>query len=323
MVTMVLESRGNDRGSSTGREYAIAARDLVKRYGSLRAVDGLSFAVERGEVFALLGPNGAGKTTTVEMLEGYRKPDGGEVRVLGMDPLRGGKAVRERIGLMLQATALYDKITVWEALRLFTSYYDRRRDPRELLALVGLEERRDARFEDLSGGQKQRLSLGLAVAGNPELVFLDEPTAGMDPQARLQTWEIVEGLRRDGVTVVLTTHYMEEAQHLADHVAIVDHGRLVAFGTPAELTGLSGSEVVTFTARDRLSASDLRDLPGVADVREPRPGVWNITTGDAIGTVAGLAGLREARGLTIEHLTVTGASLEDVFLQLTGNEVRD
>jgi ABC-2 type transport system ATP-binding protein len=289
----------------------------------LRAVDGLSFTVKRGEVFALLGPNGAGKTTTVEMLEGYRKPDGGELRVLGLDPLRAGRAVRERIGLMLQATALYDKITVWEALRLFTSYYARGRDPRELLDLIGLRERRDARFEDLSGGQKQRLSLGLALAGNPELVFLDEPTAAMDPQARLQTWEIVEGLRRGGVTVVLTTHYMEEAQRLADHVAIVDHGRLVAFGTPAELTALSGGEVVTFTARGGLDAADLQDLPGAADVRQPRPGEWSLTTSDAVGTVAGLARLREARGLAIERLTVTGASLEDVFLQLTGNEVRD
>ncbi|HEX8917120.1 MAG TPA: ABC transporter ATP-binding protein, partial [Chloroflexota bacterium] len=197
------------------------------------------------------------------------------------------------------------------------------RDPRELLDLIGLEERKDARFEDLSGGQKQRLSLGLALAGNPDVAFLDEPTAAMDPQARLQTWEIVQGLRRDGVTVVLTTHNMEEAQRLADHVAIVDHGRLIAFGTPAELTGLEGSEVVTFTAREGLDKETLEGLPGVAQVREPRPGAWSLTTSDAIGMVAALAQVREDRGLVIEHLTITGASLEDVFLQLTGNEVRD
>lgn len=304
-------------------EYAIVAHDIVKSYGALRAVDGLSFAVERGEIFALLGPNGAGKTTTLEILEGYRRPDAGTVRVLGYDPIAQGREMKQHMGLMLQQTALYERIRVREAIDLFGSYYDDPRDPNDLIALVGLENHGSSYFENLSGGQKQRLSLALALAGNPEVAFLDEPTASMDPQARLQTWGIIKALRAGGVTVLLTTHHMEEAQRLADHVAIIDHGTLIAFGTPEELTRSSASEVISFTSQPGLDPARLRELPFVTDVREARPGEFSITTSNALDCAAALAAWRRDAGVTIEHLQVTGATLEEVFLQLTGEGVRD
>ncbi len=304
-----------------GHETVVVS-DLVKQYGSVRAVDGLSFTVRRGEVFALLGPNGAGKTTTVEILEGYRKPDSGTVRVLGYDPIAQGHEMKEHIGLMLQQTSLYQEIRVREVVDLFASYYIHPRDPRQLLELVGLQNHPAAHFDDLSGGQKQRLSLALALAGTPEVVFLDEPTASMDPQMRLQTWELIRGLREEGVTVLLTTHYMEEAQRLADQVVIIDRGRLVAHGAPEELTNVSASEVVTFTGPEHL-LGELQNLPGVSNIREDRPGVYAITTSDALDCVAALAAWRKSNGVEIEGLRVAGATLEDVFLQLTGEEVRD
>ena len=212
---------------------AIAVTDLIKHYGSIKAVDGLSFSVHRGEILALLGPNGAGKTTTVEILEGYRKPDSGSVRVLDFDPIKQGKEMKQRIGLMLQQTTIYPSIQVGEAVTMFGGYYANPKEPAALIDMVGLTTHIKSRFITLSGGQKQRLSLALALVGNPDLVFLDEPTAAMDPQARLQTWDLIRGLREDGVTVLMTTHFMEEAERLADRVAIVDHGRLVALDTPS------------------------------------------------------------------------------------------
>ncbi|MGI8967774.1 MAG: ABC transporter ATP-binding protein [Chloroflexota bacterium] len=256
--------------AKTSSDNAIVVANLVKQYGSLRAVDGLSFTVRRGEILALLGPNGAGKTTTVEILEGYRPADSGEVRVLGLNPADDGRQLRERIGLMLQQTGLYERIRVREAIELFCSYYQQPRRPDDLITLVGLEHQESTAFQNLSGGQKQWLSLALALAGNPELAFLDEPTASLDPQARLQTWEIIVGLRDAGVTVLLTTHNMEEAQRLADHVAIIDHGRLIAYGTPDDLTGVSSSEVVTFRAPEGLDLAGLLALPAGAEVR-PEP----------------------------------------------------
>jgi ABC-2 type transport system ATP-binding protein len=208
---------------------------LVKRYGAREAVRDLSFSVTPGEVFALLGPNGAGKTATVEILEGFRVRDGGQVRVLGDDPA-ASRSLRQRVGMMPQHSALYPHITVWEALTLFCSYYSQPASPTTLLETIGLADHAGARFKTLSGGEKQRLSLGLAMAGNPELMFLDEPTAAMDPQARQITWNLISSLRARGVTLLLTTHYLEEAQRLADRVAIIDHGVLVALGTPADLT---------------------------------------------------------------------------------------
>src|SRR5438270_9664218 len=216
-------------------DAAVDVRDLVKRYGSRSVVDGLSFSVKPGEVFALLGPNGAGKTTTVEILEGYRRADAGSVRVLGLDPGRQGGALKPRIGLMLQQGGLFPQITTREALRLFAAFYRDAEDPDALLEQLQLNDVAGTRFRQLSGGQKQRLSLGLALVGRPQLVFLDEPTAAMDPQARHGTWNIIRGLRDRGTTVLLTTHFMEEAEHLANRVAIVDRGKLVALDTPAGL----------------------------------------------------------------------------------------
>src|SRR5919204_5697334 len=214
---------------------AIEVRGLVKRYNGRSVVDGVSFDVQPGEVFALLGPNGAGKTTTVEILEGYRKPDAGEARVLGLDPQRDGQEVKRRIGLMLQQGGLFPQITPREALRLFAAFYPHPEDPEELLERLQLREVARTRFRQLSGGQRQRIGLGLALVGRPELVFLDEPTAAMDPQARRSTWNIIRSLRSRGTTVLLTTHFMDEAEQLANRVAIVDRGKLVALDTPAGL----------------------------------------------------------------------------------------
>src|SRR5690242_12264764 len=216
--------------SATGT--AIEVVGLEKRYGATVAVDGISVTVETGEVFGLLGPNGAGKTTTVETLEGYREPDAGTVRVLGLDPWRDGSRLRPRVGVMLQEGGLYPGVKPLEALRLFAAYYDDPDDPERLLDLVGLREAQETMVRRLSGGQTQRLSLALALIGRPQLVFLDEPTAGMDPRARATTWQLIRDLRTSGVTVVLTTHAMDEAEHLCDRLAIVDHGRIVASGSP-------------------------------------------------------------------------------------------
>src|SRR5688572_30534071 len=219
---------------------AITVEHLVRRYGARSVVDGLTFEVQRGEVFAVLGPNGAGKTTTVEILEGYRAPSDGRVRVLGLDPIRDAGRLKPRIGVMLQDGGVAPSMRPLEALELFASFYASPTEPRALLSLVGLDDVVGTRYRALSGGQKQRLSLALALVGRPELVFLDEPTAGMDPQARRSTWEIVRTLKRAGVTVMLTTHFMEEAEHLADRVAIVDGGRLVALDAPAALGQAGG-----------------------------------------------------------------------------------
>jgi ABC-2 type transport system ATP-binding protein len=228
---------------------AVVVNGLVKLYGQIAAVDGLSFTVGRGEIFALLGPNGAGKTTTVETLEGYRKPDRGTVRVLGYDPIKQGRRVKQQIGFMPQHTAIYDQIKVCEAVSLFASYYANPRDGAELIERVGLQTHVNAYFSTLSGGQKQRLSLALALVGDPRLVFLDEPSLAMDPQARVQTWDLIRGLREDGITVLLTTHNMEEAERLADRMAIIDRGKLLAVGRPEELIGAPACEVITSPAK--------------------------------------------------------------------------
>ncbi|MGH2447703.1 MAG: ABC transporter ATP-binding protein [Chloroflexota bacterium] len=305
--------------SDTGDTIRVS--NLVKTYGSLRAVDDLSFSVRSGEIFALLGPNGAGKTTTVEILEGYRDATSGEVRVLGFNPRTQGTAMKEHIGLMLQQTAMYELVKVGEVVRLFASYYQHPRSFDEMIELVGLQSHRNSFYKNLSGGQKQRLSLALALVGNPEVVFLDEPTGSMDPQMRLQTWDIIKDMRNSGVTVLLTTHYMEEAQRLADTVAIMDHGKLLVMGTPEQLTAGSGSEVVTFNAPPRLT--DLAELPDASSIQEERAGVYSVTTSDALSFSAALARYRDDHDIPIENLRVAGASLEDIFLRLTGEEVRE
>ena len=236
--------------------HAIDVTALEKRYGATQAVDGLSFSIDTGEVFGLLGPNGAGKTTTVEILEGYRRADAGDVRVLGVDPWRDGAQLRPKIGVMLQDGGLYPGIRPLEALQLFASYYDDPDDPDRLLDLVGLREAEHTLVRRMSGGQQQRLSLALALVGRPSLVFLDEPTAGMDPRARATTWTLIRELRDRGATVVLTTHAMHEAEQLCDRVGIVHHGRLVAYGSPSELTTNAGADM-RFSAASGLDVEKL------------------------------------------------------------------
>jgi ABC-2 type transport system ATP-binding protein len=297
---------------------AIEVRGLVKRYGSTVAVDGLDLVVAPGETLALLGPNGAGKTTTIECCEGYRRPDGGTVRVLGLDPRREAGALRARVGLMLQEGGVYPHARPGEVLRLFAAYHRDPLDPDELLERVGLAAARRTRFRDLSGGQKQRLSLALAVVGRPEVVFLDEPTAGLDPAARRATWRHVRELQADGVTVVLSTHLLDEAEELADRVAIVDHGRLVALGTPDELTHGDHDEL-EFTAVPGLDCGAVgaaREDP----VTEPRSGRYVVHAATTPARVARLAAWLEQQDVVLGELKAGKRSLEDVFLRLTDEE---
>src|SRR5947209_9047546 len=297
---------------------AIVVDGLTKSYGERRAVDGLSFSVEAGEVFSLLGPNGAGKSTTVEILEGYRRADSGKVSVLGIDPSRNGSELRPRIGVMLQEGGLYPAITPREALVLFAAYYEHPRDPDDLLRTVGLQEAAATRYRRLSGGQKQRLALALALLPRPHLVFLDEPTAGLDPQARRVTWEIVRELHDSGVTVLLTTHYLEEAERLADRVAIIDEGRLVALDTPARLLQ-SGSPAVRLRTSDPIDPSVLRQLPSALGVR--REGDAYIVEPSSIpDLLVEITTAMRDLAIAVTELRVGGGSLEDVFLRLTGKE---
>ncbi len=301
---------------------AISVRDLRKSYGSTRAVDGVSLDVETGSVFALLGPNGAGKTTTIEILEGYRTPDAGTVHVIGLDPLRDAEALRPRVGLMLQSTGLYELLEVQELVALFCAYYPRPAAPAELLQLVGMERQARVRFKALSGGQKQRVALALALAGQPELLFLDEPTAGMDPQMRHQTWGIIRQQREQGRTVILTTHYMEEAERLADRVAIIDRGRLVAEGTPEVLTRGLGARVVRFAAPIAIGPEALSRLDGIS-VEEERPGSYRIAGPDPLLAIETVARWARQERIPLSRLGMEEATLEEVFLKLTGEAIRE
>jgi ABC-2 type transport system ATP-binding protein len=302
-----------------GSRAAIEVRDLRKVYDGRAVVDSLSFNVASGEVFALLGPNGAGKTTTVEILEGYRKADGGSVEVLGLDPIRNGRALKARIGLMLQQGGLFPQITPREALRLFAAFYPNPRDPDALLEELQLTSFANTRFRQLSGGQKQRLSLGLALVGRPALVFLDEPTAGMDPQARQTTWRIIRTLQADGTTVLLTTHFMDEAEQLASRVAIVNAGRLVALDTPSGLRHAVSREV-RFTTSESVSESGLSAalrLPPSAVTREVGGG-YVLRTEPTPQTLAELTAWLAAQNVLLTELRAGSRSLEQAFLTLTG-----
>ena len=298
---------------------AIEVAALEKRYGAVRAVDGISLAIEAGEVFGLLGPNGAGKTTTVEILEGYRRADAGDVRVLGLDPWADGTRLRPQIGVMLQSGGLYPGLKPLEALQLFASYYDDADDPERLLTLVGLDDSRGTLVRRMSGGQQQRLSLALALIGKPTLVFLDEPTAGMDPHARATTWAMIRELSGSGVTVLLTTHGMEEAEHLCDRVAIIDHGHVVACGSPVELTTRSSFAETTFSAAPGLDVVALAAALGLPDdsVRELRAGDYVVDRAATPELVACLTGWLRDKQVLISELRAGRRSLEDVFLRLT------
>jgi ABC-2 type transport system ATP-binding protein len=289
----------------------------------MKAVDQLHFTVHRGEIFALLGPNGAGKTTTVETLEGYRTPDAGSVRVLGLDPIREAKALKPQIGVMLQQDGLYPGLTAREVLQLFAGYYRHPQNIDDLLERVGLSAAARTRCRRLSGGQKRRLALALALVGNPTLLFLDEPTSGMDPQARLATWEIIRDLKRNGATVLLTTHLMDEAERLADRVAIIDHGRLIALDTPMGLTGVQNANIVRFVATAGLDCAQIEALPSARKAEEIRPGSYIIETEAAPALLAELTAWLRDQNITLSELRVGHGSLEDLFLRLTGAEVRE
>jgi ABC-2 type transport system ATP-binding protein len=278
---------------------AIIVTDLRKSYGQVEAVRGVSFEIEQGEVFGLLGPNGAGKTTTVEVLEGYRERDGGSVSVLGVDPQHAGGDWRERIGIVLQSSAMYPNLTVDEHVRVFAGYYSRPRDPGEVIALVGLEEKRSARVKTLSGGQQRRLDLALGLVGDPELIFLDEPTTGFDPQARRAAWEMIRSLRQLGKTVLLTTHYLDEAEQLSDRVAVLREGQIVALGKPSEL---AGARVAT-EVRYRLDGRNV-----VVETHEPTKLLHELT-GQAL-----------AEGKELDSLEVRRPTLEEIYLSLTGSD---
>jgi ABC-2 type transport system ATP-binding protein len=308
---------------SHDREPVIRVRDLRKHYGDVRAVDGVSFEVGRGEIFGLLGPNGAGKTTTVEMLEGLRVPDGGELTVLGVDAARYPDRIKPRIGVQLQTAALYPQLTVIEVVRLFASFYPRSLPAEDVLAALDLGEKRDAQTKNLSGGQRQRLSVALAMVNDPELVFLDEPTTGMDPAARRALWELVRGLQAQGRTVLLTTHYMEEAETLCDRVAIMDHGKIREEGTVDELVSRRFKDrAVIFDSLAGVSDEELRAFGGVSQlVHEDERTILH--TRDVPATIGAVLAVAERLGLEPEGLTVRRPTLEDVFLDLTGRALRD
>ncbi len=302
----------------------IAVDALEKSYGSVRAVDAISFEVAEGEIFGVVGPNGAGKTTTIECLEGLRAPDGGRVHVLGLDPRRDGDALRERIGAQLQQSALPARLRVGEAMRLFASFYARPLDPELILEGLGLADRKKVAFAELSGGQKQRLSIALALVGDPQLVFFDELTSGLDPQARHATWDLVRDVRAKGKTVFLTTHYMEEAERLCDRVMIIDAGRIVALDTPAALVRALGAEQRIAFSADGMAdevLGALRATPGVERVE--RSGGRVVVYGRSDQLLSPILDVLEEAHLSFHDLQTEQPNLEDVFLALTGREMRD
>jgi len=301
----------------------VQVENLTKKYGAVEALRGVSFEVHAGEVFGLLGPNGAGKTTTIEILEGLRTPDSGRVSVCGLDPQRSGTSYKQQIGAVLQSTALPEKLRVSEALKLFASFYSRRRDTTDLLRRFGLEEKRNASYMHLSGGQKQRLALALALVNEPKVVFLDEPTAGLDPQVRREMYDIIEELRRENKTILLTTHYIEEAERLCDRVAIIDQGRVIALGTPRELKQRSaGTTRIEVRLARPENGGALRKLEGVADCRE-LDGSYVLHSTRVPQTIVALVKHLEAQRNDLASLEISAPSLEDIFLELTGRRLRD
>jgi ABC-2 type transport system ATP-binding protein len=301
----------------------LKVENLTKRYGEVEAVRGISFQVSEGEVFGLLGPNGAGKTSTIEILEGLRDPDGGSLSVCGYDPRTHATELKHEIGAALQSTSLPDKIRVIEAIRLFASFYKRRRNPDDLLKRFGLEEKRNAFYSQLSGGQKQRLALAMALVNDPKVLFLDEPTAGLDPQVRREIYDIIEELKREKKTIVLTTHYIEEAERLCDRVAIVDHGKLISEGTPRDLKQNSADKT-RIEVRLARAESDavLKGLDGVTDCRAINGG-FVLHCQRPPQAIVALVKHLEAQGNELVSLEISTPSLEDVFIELTGRRLRD
>ncbi len=309
-----------------GLKPALRVQNLRKAYKDVVAVDGLDLEVPAGECFGLLGPNGAGKTTTIEICEGLTAADSGEVEVLGLSWRSDGAELRQRLGIQLQETQLSEKLTVHETIRLFRSFFRQGASPAEVIGLVQLEEKRNSRVGALSGGQKQRLALACALVGKPDLLFLDEPTTGLDPQARRQLWELIEEMKKAGTTIVLTTHYMDEAERLCDRVAIMDHGKIIALGTPRELVASIGIEhVVEFAAGSQahpLEAARLHDIEGVRDIRADN-GTVRMQVSELHRAVPALLDELGRQGAPLTELRTHSASLEDVFVALTGRHLRD
>ena len=301
----------------------IAVENLTKSYGTVQAVRGVSFEVGESEVFGLLGPNGAGKTTTVEILEGLRTPDSGRVQVCGLDPQSSGDQYKQEIGAVLQSTALPDKLRVAEALNLFASFYSRRRATADLLKRFGLQEKRSTFYMHLSGGQKQRLALAMALVNEPKVLFFDEPTAGLDPQVRREMYDIIEELKREKKTILLTTHYIEEAEKLCDRVAIIDHGRVIAEGTPAELKQRSqGTTRIEVRLARQETVHALRGLEAVTECRA-EDGGYLLHSTRPTQTIVALVKFLEAQENELVSLEIRTPSLEDVFIELTGRRLRD
>ena len=313
-----MQTRG-----TVATDAVIEVRGLIKRYDDITAVDGIDFAVSPGEVFGLLGPNGAGKTTTVEILEGLRPPDGGQALVLGVDVATGADSLKPRIGISLQTAALYPKLTVVEVIDLFRSFYATSLPTDRLVDMLELGERRNARTKDLSGGQRQRLAVALALVNDPELIFLDEPTTGLDPAARRALWDLIKGLKARGRSVLLTTHYMEEAEVLCDRLAIMDHGRILEHGTVDALISKRFKErAVRFDVIDGIDDPSFAALPAVSSVMRDGDAILLYTT-DVAATVGAVLALTESRGAEPQNLGIRRATLEDVFLDLTGRALRD
>ncbi len=299
----------------------VSVHDLRKRYGAVEAVRGVSFSVQRGEIFGILGPNGAGKTTTLEIIEGLRRPDGGTVLVAGIDVRRDPNGVKKIIGVQLQEGGFFDRLTVEETVNLFGAFHRKRLPSAGLLEGLGLAEKRRALVETLSGGQRQRLSLAIALVNDPKVLFLDEPTTGLDPQARRHLWEIIERTRADGRTVVITTHYMEEAQRLCDRVAIMDHGQIIALGTPRELIGRHAG-MSTVTLGGASPQVDLRGISGVEEISQVN-GDLSLHTRDPLGTLHAVVEFQQTGRLSYHTLRLEEPTLEDVFLTMTGRRLRD
>jgi ABC-2 type transport system ATP-binding protein len=320
MKKEAIEKEKLSERQTSQRKAVVQVEELRKVYGPVVAVDNVSFEVYEGEIFGMVGPNGAGKTTTIECIEGLRQPDGGRAEVLGLDPQRDGYALRERIGVQLQTAVLQDHIKVWEALDLFVSFYPRSTDWETLLKQLGLAERRNAHFEKLSGGQKQRVFVALALVSDPELVFLDELTTGLDPRARRVIWDLVRDIRKGGKTVFLTTHFMEEAERLCDRVAIIDRGRIVALDSPENLIrSLDADSRVVFTVEEVFEHKLLSSLDGVARVEQIGERVIVYGRGDEL--VGGVVNTLTPNGIRFHDMRTEQPNLEDVFLTLTGREM--
>ncbi len=319
----IAEVKPGKSEASSGRELVLEVAGLTKRYGKLTAVDGISFAVPRGETFGLLGPNGAGKTTTLEIIEGLRTPDAGQITLLGKDAVKQRRAVQERIGVQLQSQTLWVELTVEETLKLFAAVFRNPVPIEPLMERFSLSEKRGALVRGLSGGQKQRLSIATALVNDPEIVFLDEPTTGLDPSARQSFWDLIRELQADGKTVIITTHYMEEAEVLCDRVAIMDRGQIMALDTPRQLVrGLSFDSTVECGFSGSVPVGTLEALPAVREVKS-EDSAFILFTDDVASTLAGLMEVRDDAGQRVKSLHVRTATLEDVFISLTGRRLRD